>query len=419
MIRKKYLKVREPGRLLVVASDTYPPERVDVRVLFGQELANRGYHIDWILQSGTPCKKPYSIDWGKGRVWVGATNLGHSIASRLHKHILGIRHDLNLFRLLRSGEYNVVEVKDKFVSGLFAALAAKRYHARFIYWLSWPFPEEYLMRARDGTARYPFLYLVRGAVFKFLLYRVLLPAADHVFVQSEQMLRDIAAEGIPTAKMTAVPMGVDADKFSVAGDIGGADRVIPAGGRSVLYLGTLVKVRRLDFLVRVFARVKEALPDATLYLVGRGDDPSDERLLRQEAERLCITDSVVLVGHLPQSEALRYVREADVCVSPFYPTPILNSTSPTKLVEYMAMGKPVVANDHPEQRLVIDQSHGGYCVPYDEAAFAAAIIRLLESPEVAQQMGQRGRAYVLQHRSYPRIADIVEQQLLQLGVGSS
>ncbi len=42
---------------------------------------------------------------------------------------------------------------------------------------------------------------------------------------------------------------------------------------------------------------------------------------------------------------------------------ILRAASPTKLVEYMAMGKAVVANDHPEQKRVIEESGAGYCVP--------------------------------------------------------
>jgi glycosyltransferase involved in cell wall biosynthesis len=108
------------------------------------------------------------------------------------------------------------------------------------------------------------------------------------------------------------------------------------------------------------------------------------------------------------------VQEADVCVSPFFPTPVLNSTSPTKLIEYLAMGKSVVANDHPEQRLVMAESGGGYCVPYDEQAFADAIVRLLREPQVAQDMGRRGREYVMKHRSYEVVADIVEQRLLTL-----
>lgn len=279
----------------------------------------------------------------------------------------------------------------------------------FVYWLSYPLPESYLIRARDGTARYPLLYLVRGTVFKFLLYRVLLPAAAHVFVQSEQMQRDIAKEGVPVSKMTIVPMGIDAERFSSEPPGSQDRRLLPLGKPCILYLGTLTRVRRLDFLVRVMALVCAAVPEAKLYLVGKGEDPADEESLAREAQRLNMAGNVVFVGQLPQVEALKYVQEADVCVSPFFPTPILNSTSPTKLVEYLAMGKAVVANDHPEQRLVIEQSEAGFCVPYEEAAFAEAIIKLLRSPELAAVMGQRGRAYALEHRSYPKIADIVEQ----------
>ena len=106
--------------------------------------------------------------------------------------------------------------------------------------------------------------------------------------------------------------------------------------------------------------------------------------------------------------------EADVCASPFHPTPVLRSTSPTKLVEYMALGKAVVANDHPEQRRVIDDSGAGLCVPYEEQAFAAAIVTLLKNPEIARAMGERGRRYAMENRSYTVIADAVEKRLLDI-----
>ncbi len=72
------------------------------------------------------------------------------------------------------------------------------------------------------------------------------------------------------------------------------------------------------------------------------------------------------------------------------------------------MNRPVVANDHPEQKLVIDDSGVGLCVPYDEQAFSDAIVTLLEQPEMAEEMGRKGRAYVERTRSYERIADLVE-----------
>jgi glycosyltransferase involved in cell wall biosynthesis len=403
-------------RLLVVSSDTYPPTRVDVSVLFGIEMASRGHEIDLILQSEAACPHPYVTRWEGGRAWVGATDLGHSLFSRLRKHAFGIANDLRLFSRLRQTRYDAVEVKDKFLSGVFALIASRLFRARFIYWLSYPFPEHYLLLAKDGTARYPLLYRVRGLAFKWLLYRWLLPAADHVFVQSEQMRQDVAATGIPLNKMTAIPMGISIDMCAPV-DSSQDRRVLPRGTPCVLYLGTLNKVRRLDFLIRVFADVKTAMPSALLYIVGQGDDPEDQVFLRNEVARLNLQSSVVFVGQLPQAQALKYVQEADVCTSPFYPTPVLQSTSPTKLVEYMAMGKAVVANDHPEQKRVIDESGAGLCVPYAEQPFAAAIVSLLRNPDTAQLMGQRGRRYVIEHRAYGVIADTVERRMLDIVEG--
>ncbi len=400
-------------RLLIVSSDTFPPIRVDVSVLFGVELAGRGHEIDWILQSEAACDRPYVARWGGGQVWVGATDLGLSLFRRVRKHALGIRNDFRLLSRLRRTRYDAVEVKDKFLAAAIAAIACRVSHTRFIYWLSYPFPEHYLLRAKDGTARFPWLYFLRGLAFKWLLYRWLLRAADHVFVQSEQMREDIAAEGIPSHKITAVPMGISVE-MCAAVNMPERRRLLPEHVPCVLYLGTLNKVRRLDFLVRAFAKVRESVPTAQLYLVGRGEDLEDEEFLKREVMRLNLESCVVFVGQLPQPEALQYVVEADICASPFYPTPILRSASPTKLVEYMALGKAVVVTDHPEQQRLIEDSGAGLCVAYDEQAFAAAIATLLQNPKTAQLMGERGRRYAIEHRSYTVIADAVEKRMLDI-----
>lgn len=403
---------RKIFRMLGVSSDKYPPQRVDVVVLFGEELTGRGHRVDWILQSEKACAHSHVAEWGGGRVWVGATDLGTSLLRRIRKHCLGILQDTRVFALARGDRYDLILAKDKFVGALFALLAARIFGKRFVYWLSFPFPEASLLSARDGTARYPILYWIRGVCFSVMLYRILLPAADHIFVQSAEMRRNVIAKGVSPDKTTAVPMGVRVESFAHLSAVG--RELIPAGERCFLYLGALDNVRRLGFIIRVLGEVRHELPDVRLYLVGGADDPKDERDLLDEAQRLGVRDAVTLVGQLPQSEALRYVAEADVCVSPIVPTPILNAGSPTKLIEYMAMGKAVVANDQPEQRLVIEESGAGYCVPYEEKAFAAAVVALLRAPDVARAMGDRGRVYAAEHRGYGIIADLVERELQQV-----
>lgn len=395
-----------------MSSDTHPATRVDITSLFGEELAGRGHRIDMMLQSEAPCARSYVVAWPGGRVWVAATDTGSSLLHRLRKHLLGLRADLRLFGRLSSGDYDLLIIKDKFIAGMIGLCAAAHFKRGFLYWLSYPFPESYLERARDGTGRYPLLYRIRGLTFKILLYRLLLPRADHIFVQSEQMRRDLAAMGVEPAKMTAVPMGIRPQQFACAGNAAhSGSGPLPGHGPRIVYLGTLARIRRLDFMLSVLARVRAELPTASLTFVGGGDDESDEQFLIEQALRLGVRDAVTITGRLPRERALQYVAAADVCVSPFRPHPVLNSTSPTKLVEYMAMGKAVVANDHPEQRSLLERSGGGYCVEYDVQAFADAILRVLADPDAAREMGRRGRRYVLQHRSYASISEIAEREL--------
>ena len=154
-------------------------------MLFGEEMVNKGHQIDWLLQSEDPCSRGYTVEWNGCTVYVGATDLRSSLLARLHKHLLGIKHDLQTLRLAATNKYDFIQVKDKFLAGLIAIVAAYRSDCRFVYWLSYPFPESSLYEARAGIARYPRLSWIRGHVFKFLLYRVIARFADHVIVQSD------------------------------------------------------------------------------------------------------------------------------------------------------------------------------------------------------------------------------------------
>ncbi len=400
-------------KILFLCEDKFPPFRVDLSVLFAEEMVRRGHRIDWILQSEAPCRTSYRTRWSGCWVWVGRTDNGASRSARLRKNLFDVLHAFLVFPLIRRVDYDFVQVKDLFLVALIALVAAKMSRKKYFYWMSYPIAENYLHAAREGSARYPLIYRLRGAASRQLLYRLILPRADHVFVQSKQMKRDVMEEGIPEHKLTPVPMGISKDMFSEVPKITTREGPSPVEPR-VVYLGTLVRVRKLDFLLRAFSKVLPEFPRARLYLVGGGEDPEDTRFLEREARKLGISDSVVFTGFLPRREAIRMVQQADVGVSPFYPTPILNSTSPTKLIEYMVLGIPVVANEHPEQRLVIEESGGGICVPYEEDAFARAVLELLRDPAKAAEMGKKGRAYVLEHRIYPKIAEALEREYFRL-----
>lgn len=386
--------------------DRFPPFRPAARAIFLHELPRRGHCIDWLIQADEACPGTDTRAIDNGIAYIGATDPGRSPFNRLHKHFLNFWHSCRMFPLVRNKRYDLIQAKDNFSAALVALIVAKVNRIPFFYWVAYPRAEASLYEGRAGVARYPLLYRIRGHVLRVLLYKIILPAADHVFVQSEQMKKDMMTEGVPEATMTAIPSSVDLAQ--VPYDKSGGGALNKGSSRWVIYLGTLKRIRNLDFIIRSFARVLASVPNAVLLLIGKGDNDSDLQALRDESARLGIEPSVIFTGFVQMSEAWEYVRQADVCLSPYFPTRILQSTSPTKLIEYMAMGKPVVANDHPEQRLVIEESGAGLCVPWTEKEFADAIVEILKNPAGAEAMGRRGRRYVEQHRTNQAMTDTVE-----------
>lgn len=398
-----------PLRGLIAAADAYPPFRVDVAILFGEELVRRGHRFDWLLSSVDGTDSGEQALW-EGRAWVGTPLRGRSLWGKAASALRALGHDFGILRGSRRGQYDFIQVKDKFFAAVVAWAAARLAGVPFVYWLSFPFPEAMIYRADAGISPHPRLDRIRGRLLRVFLYRFILRVADHAFVQSAQMKADVAAQGIPAEKLTAVPMGVSLQRLAALG-LDGSGR---ARGEEVVYLGDLGRTRRIDFLLRAFAQVIEKRPGARLRLIGDAHRSEDVAALKALAQELGIAASVEFAGQLPIEQAWSQAEAAAVCVSPLYPSPIFRPASPTKLVEYMALGRPVVVNDHPEQRELVEASGGGLCVGFEEGAFAAAIVQLLEDPEAADAMGARGRRYIEQTRDYGVIADAVEKEYLRL-----
>ncbi len=395
--------------ILFISSDKYPPFRPAAKAIYMEELPMRGYRIDWLLQSEGACNSDYTTVNGSGTIYVGATDLGNSRLSRIKKHMLDIINDYKLFKLAKQRQYDVIQVKDKYLSTLMAIVAAKKFGIPLVFWIAFPHAEASIYESKKGIARYKILYWLRGYILKFLLYKIIFPAADHAFVQSEQMKRDIINEGIQGEKLTPIPGSVNLEVIPYKKRPTTSSKVdADSMDQSIVYLGTLNRMRQLDFIIKAFQIVFEQYQEVKLYMIGKGDMEDDEIFLKSIVAELGLKEAVVFTGYMPMKKAWQYIENASVCLSPYFPTPILNSTSPTKLIEYMAMGKAVVGNDHPEQKLVIEQSGAGICTPWEEAAFAQAIITLLKNPIETNTMGLKGRQYVEKYRSNSAMAGVVD-----------
>lgn len=406
-----------PIRLLYWTREEFPTFRVDVDVLFGQELIGRGHHIDMVMQADNPQVPVGKHEWHGRTVFVGKTAQGGAIA-RFAKHWHSFWHDLtSLLRFARRSRYDAIQFRDTFVVAALGILVARARGLKYFYWLSFPYPESDFYHADMGHTRFPMLARLRGLVSGWLLYRWILPRADHAFVQSERMKQDVMAKGIAASKLTPIPMGIsgsDIDRMPVA-------QATRDSGPSVLgYLGTLNADRHVETLIDTLAILRSAGEDVRMVFVGDAIDPSDRLALERHATELNVREHLEITGNLPRHEALQRMLGVDIAFSPCPPIPIFLPASPTKLVESLALGKPVIANDLPDQRLVLKASRAGIVTPWGSRYFARAVQHLLRcGTERHRLMGQRGVAWVRANRTYEILANQVESTYRRLLFGPS
>jgi glycosyltransferase involved in cell wall biosynthesis len=130
--------------------------------------------------------------------------------------------------------------------------------------------------------------------------------------------------------------------------------------------------------------------------LGSGDAFDDMVAL---ASSLGLDDVVEFTGRVPDETVQRYLSTADVCLSPDPKNPLNDVSSMNKVVEYMAMGRPLVSFDLHEARVTAEDA-AVYALGNDEAQFARLIAELLDDPEKRERMGKIGRQRVEQSLSW-------------------
>jgi glycosyltransferase involved in cell wall biosynthesis len=223
---------------------------------------------------------------------------------------------------------------------------------------------------------------------------------------------EVCARGADPQNVTAVPMGVDTADIVAAGrrEPVAVDRELKLG-----YLGVLDANRHLEVLVDMLGLLRQSGIPVRLLLIGGADERQDREMLEKRAAALGVSQHMEITGILPRVEALKRISAVNICLSPIHPSPIFRVASPTKLVEYLALGLPVIANKHPEQRMILRECRAGVCVPWGARYFTRAVRWLLgRSDAELKLMGDRGRLWVNEHRTYSRIADQVEREYLAL-----
>lgn len=307
----------------------------------------------------------------------------------LREYLLALWHTLRLAIKVRlEGPVDIVHACNPPDLLFLIALVLRPGGTRFVFDHHDLVPELFLSRFPNrGRTLYRLTLLVERLTFA---------VADAV-ISTNESYRQVAIE---RGKMAA-------DRVTVVRSAPDLSRFVPLPpdpslkrGRDhlVAYLGVMGPQDGVDYALRALQQLRNEFGrnDVHCIFMGAGDAFDDMKALSEE---LGVSDMVEFTGRVPDEFVQRCLSTADVCLSPDPLNPLNDVSTMNKVVEYMAMGCPIVSFDLVEAR--VSAGDAAVFVPAnDEGAFARAIDELLDDAGRRRSMGQSGRRRVEQHLSW-------------------
>lgn len=166
-------------------------------------------------------------------------------------------------------------------------------------------------------------------------------------------------------------------------------------GRNFLvgYVGVMGKQEGIDYLLRAIKHIVHSLgrTDIQFGLVGGGTEIDNMKKL---ANDLCVSDFVTFTGRVPDQHLLEMLNTSDICVNPDIANEMNDKSTMNKIMEYMALGKPIVQFDLTEGRVSAQQA-SLYAKKNDAVDLANKIVELLSNPELMAEMSKVGMSRVV------------------------
>ncbi len=240
-----------------------------------------------------------------------------------------------------------------------------------------------------------------GAITK-ILEKQIYKRVNLILTISHKLSQYVIGMGASKDKVKLLLLGVDTNLFYPQ---------LKNGSKMIVFVGTLPKFSGLDTFIFKFYRVLKEIPDAKLLIVGDGVQRVE---LENIITKLNLAGKVIITGFQPHKSIPDYINQADICISTF---PLTNATRdifPTKIIQYLACGKPVVSTRlHGLVGIIKGEEHGiVYTDNPDE--MVSKIISLLKSGEDRKRLGQNAINYVRQYHSYDSIVHQLENELNNL-----
>ena len=287
---------------------------------------------------------------------------------------------ISLWVCIRQG-FDVVHTHNPPDTFFVIAAFYKLFGRQFIYDHHDLMPEVYLAQQGERGSRALYRLLLRCEKLSCQL-------ADRIIATNESYKAlEAARHQIPPERISVVRNGPDEEQLQL---LDPDPTVRDRAGTILGYVGTIGIQDGVDYLLRALHHLIHDLgkPDVCCVIVGDGAAMTDLRLLAQELD---LQQYLLFTGFVDDDESVRrYLSSMDIGVDPDPSNPLNDRSTMIKMMEYMALAKPIVAFDLPEHRVTAREA-ALYARPNDACDFARQIARLMDDPALGKKIGAIGK----------------------------
>ncbi|ELY45579.1 glycosyltransferase family 4 protein [Natronorubrum sulfidifaciens] len=391
-------------QILLLTDWTYPCDHQFLSNVYADYLLRRGHKVTWVMRPGDESQQTIKRDvWNGSDVYILPSS-AYNPARDAARFFAGRIQSNPLFNTgIDFADFDLVHVRNDLSMGLVASYLKKEFQIPYIHQISHLKAEELIETAHQGIEG-PSSW-VKGQLGK-KLRRYVANSSDVVLPISKEMKQYLDHHSY-SSSMSVLPTGASVVSNPPTGKHFKSEYDLKSE-YILLYMGSMAPRRKLEFLFDMVDFIPSSY-DIALVMVGGRFESNRERLRKKVQERnLC--NEVTFTGWLSDRKMIQSaVIAADIGLSPFPTKSILRTNAPIKTLEYMSLGTPVVASKTPDQQEVLSASGAGLAVEHSVETFSNAIIQILDSPGVKNQMGDHGKEYISENRNFRLLTDRVEQ----------
>lgn len=283
---------------------------------------------------------------------------------------------------------------------IFPILALKRKQRDVVFISDW---EDWWGRGGLINEQRPFWYKPIFGPIETYFEEAFRKKADGVTVIATALAERAHKLGVPRKRLCWILQGVDPDfikpspKKKIREELG-------ISQDTKLALFSAIVLIDLDLVISAFVKVCKAVPQAKLMLLGKKSS-----FTQKIAKRHGIEDKIMDLGMIPFGDYPKYLSCADVFLLPFKNKIANIGRWPTKLGEYLSIGRPIVSNPVGDIKDLFDRENVGLLSKEDPDDFADKMIHLFNHPGLCEEFGNNGRRVAEQQLAWPVLTKQLEE----------